>query len=62
MENINLNKLSESIVISKYIVERVGLLPSYSQLEEVSNELKLSFTEIKSFIELYKCISSQMKI
>lgn len=62
MENININKLSESIVISKYIVERIGLLPSYQQLEAVSSELKLSFAEIQGFIELYKCISSQMKI
>ena len=62
MLDIDINKLSECIVISKTIVEEIGLIPSYESILKMSNKLKLEPYEVQSFINFYKTISQQMMI
>lgn len=59
---LDINKLSECIVISKTIVEEIGLAPSYESIIKMSNKLKLEPYEVQSFINFYKTISQQMMI
>ena len=59
---LDINKLSECIVIGKYIVEEIGLSPSYESIIKMSTKLKIEPYEVQSFINFYKTISQQMMI
>ena len=62
MNDIDINKLSECIVIGKFIVDEIGLIPSYESIIKMSNKLKLEPYEVMEFIKFYKIISQQMII
>ena len=62
MNEIDINKLSECIVIAKTIVDEIGLVPSYESILKLSTKLKLEPYEVMEFIKFYKIISQQMMI
>ena len=62
MNDIDLNKISECIIISKTIVDEIGLIPSYESILKLSTKLKIEPYEVQSFINFYKTISQQMMI
>ena len=59
---LDINKLSECIVIAKTIVDEIGLIPSYESILKMSTKLKIEPYEVQSFINFYKTISQQMMI
>ena len=62
MNDIDINKLSECIVIAKFLVDEIGLIPSYESIIKMSTKLKLEPYEVMEFINFYKTISQQMII
>ena len=62
MNDLDIEKLSETIVIAKTIAENIGLTPSYENLETMATKLNITIAEVMSFITFYKSISNQMMI
>lgn len=63
MNDIDINKLSECIVIGKYISEQCGNKnPSYEQLYKLGRKLKLEPYEVQAFYKFYKHIQTMMII
>ena len=63
MNELDIHKLSECIIIGKYISEQCGNKnPSYEQLYKLGRQLKIEPHEVQAFYKFYKTISQQMMI